>query len=118
MPNIRSIQMAMRIRTIPDHTTVTDKLEAWTAIGGHSARLLELDDGEHFIANYRYPTNPNWPNSFGNVVHEITAGEWNKISKRFHHETHDYSIDDARTAQSLIRIFEDLGMASIQPNRP
>jgi hypothetical protein len=100
--------MPTRIRTMPAHTTLTDKLEAWIAIGGHSAQLLELDNGEHFIANYRYPTSPN---SSGNVFHEITADEWNKISDRFQRETHDYSIDDARTAQSLIRIFEDFGMA-------
>lgn len=100
--------MPKRLKNFPAHTKVTDKLEAWVSIGGHSASLLELDDGEYFIASYYYPTSPN---SWGHVLHEITAEEWNKIAKRFDRETDGYTIDDARTAVSLIRIFEDYGMA-------
>ena len=50
--------MPTKIHAMPEHKSVTDKLEAWVTIGGHSAQMLELDDGEHFVANYRYPTNP------------------------------------------------------------
>jgi hypothetical protein len=41
---------------------------------------------------------------------EISADEWKKIADRFTDETCGLDLNDARTARSLISIFEDHGM--------
>ena len=99
--------MPTQINSLPRYIFVTDRIRSLVDLDGHSACVLKLDEGAHFIAEYSYPTSAT---SADSLRFEISADEWKKIAYRFADETEGLNLTDARTARSLISIFEDYGM--------
>lgn len=99
--------MPKQINSLPRYIFVTDKIRSLADLGGHSACVLKLDEGAHFIAEYSYPTSAR---AAASLRFEISADEWKEIADRFTSETEGLDLNDPRTARSLIFIFEDYGM--------
>jgi len=99
--------MLKQINSLPRYIFVTDRIRSPVDLGGHSACLLKLDEGAHFIAEYSYPTSAR---SADSLRFEISADEWKRIADRFADETEGLDLNDARKARSLISIFEEYGM--------